>query len=64
MVRNLDYPSDRLKLFLLQLSNEKNEQVVNALSIAISSGTRFSLNQFLPTETKAEFDKDVATFFF
>jgi hypothetical protein len=46
------------------MKNEKNQQVVNTMALALSGGTRFCLNQFLPTETRAEFNKEVATFFF
>lgn len=60
MMRQIEYPANRLPAVLNQLIEEKNQNLINALFGAFQSAQAI----YLPPETVPKFNKETASFFF
>ena len=59
MMRQILYPATRLPLILNQMMNEKNQNLINAVYMALVSAQ----SVYLPPENVQKFNKEVADFF-
>lgn len=59
MMRQILYPATRLPLILNQMIDEKNQNLINAVYMALVSAQ----SVYLPPENIQKFNKEVADFF-
>ena len=59
MMRQIEYPATRLTKIMNQLTDEKNQNLMNTIFAACSQ----AVSTYLPTENKPAFKKEVADFF-
>jgi ABC-type nitrate/sulfonate/bicarbonate transport system substrate-binding protein len=59
MMRQIEYPANRLLLVLNQLKQEKNQNLINAVVAALKQ----AINTYLSSETVPSFSKACASFF-
>ena len=59
MMRQILYPATRLPLILNQMLDEQNQNLINAVYMALVSAQ----SVFLPPENVQKFNKEVADFF-
>jgi len=59
MMRQIMYPATRLPLILNQMYDEPNQNIINAVYMALVQAQTF----FLPPENIPKFNKEVADFF-
>lgn len=60
MMRQIAYPATRLPILLNQMADEKNQNLINTVFGALFNAQSI----YLPPESVAKFNKEVATFFF